>query len=395
MKAGRKQFRRVILWCWILALALSAAVGRASGTPYPKGRDKSAKSKVTQPWRWELWPWEKDLAMSPDGKWLAAALNKPVGRFHTWSAIWLLNLEKGEAQLLGPGLDWEGLRGPLTFTPDSKALAVQTSAGGRCGSAKNAILALRLWDVSTGRELPDVCTPLPWIFGPNSIAFSPDGKFLSTAKSWSGSLAFPMLYDFHNLIRVWDRQTGARLKISTTYHGWLDGLAFSPDSSQLAVANNNHVSLLDIREKKEVYRYECGAMCSQPQFSPDGKLLAAVDGYRRIHAWDVNTGREHSLQQVRTARPYYLFDFCFVGQTQIAAGEDNAIRFWDVPSGREIRSLAFPQGAPRPFVFTPDGQAIVGGGLEANPVIHMWDATTGKELRHWDLTTVLNQGAPR
>ena len=86
--------------------------------------------------------------------------------------------------------------------------------------------------------------------------------------------------------------------------------------------------------------------------------------------------------------------FSPIGGILAVAGEDSVLRFWDLRSGREIRRLAFPQGAPCPFLFTPDGEALIGGGRGANPIIHMWDANTGKELRHWDLTRVLNGQQP-
>ena len=54
-------------------------------------------------------------------------------------------------------------------------------------------------------------------------------------------------------------------------------------------------------------------------------------------------------------------------------------------------ALSFPAGPPCPFFFTPDGKAIVGGGVEADPVVHMWDSTTGKELQRWDLTAIVDR----
>ena len=190
------------------------------------------------------------------------------------------------------------------------------------------------------------------------------------------------------------------MKLSTSYHGlFLSGLAFSPDSTQLAVGTYSHISLLDIREKEEVQRFECGCRCLTPTFSPDGKFIAAyswhgivfsIHGF--IQVWDVDTGKKRDMNPALTACACSMA-FVPASHTLATPQLDNTIPFWDVVSGREVRRLAFPQGAPCAFVFTPDGNRLIGGGPEPNPVLHMWDANTGKDLQHWDLTPLLKPGA--
>jgi WD40 repeat protein len=249
--------------------------------------------------------------------------------------------------------------------------------------------AVQLWDVATGRELPGFMRR-GWV---DWIAFSPDGKLLAAARYAGLFPPFPApWYEPRTLVHLWERQGGQPLKLSTSYHFEVGGLAFSPDSIRLAVANSKHISLIDVRERQEVYRFRCRAWSSRPSFSPDGKFIAAGDRHGTIYLWDVDTGKERPVNPSRTACPGTVV-FSPVGDILAAGGDGtNTIHFWDASSGREVKSLSFPQGAPCPFFFTPDGRALVGGGAEATPVVHMWDAETGKELQRWDLTPFLEQG---
>src|SRR5208282_2572328 len=129
---------------------------------------------------------------------------------------------------------------------------------------------------------------------------------------WNDLLFAPapiILINPRNLLHIWDRQTGEPVKLSASYHAiGLWGLAFSPDSSQLAVAIHKHISLIDIRERQEIHRFECGSNCEAPVFSPDGKFIAAYSwsglafhtrGF--IQIWDVETGRKRAMNTVLTA----------------------------------------------------------------------------------------------
>jgi RNA polymerase sigma factor (sigma-70 family) len=66
------------------------------------------------------------------------------------------------------------------------------------------------------------------------------------------------------------------------------------------------------------------------------------------------------------------------GKTAITVGGNNQTQFWDMPTGKLIRSIDFKQGGGgQAVVYSPDGQlaaSIRHGGL------HLWEAATGKHL---------------
>jgi len=275
----------------------------------------------------------------------------------------------------------------VAFAPDSKTLGLcqmATAFGFR--TADNAV---QLWDVATGDRLAGFKARGVV----NTIAFSPDGRLLAAAP-WVSLFPIPIVLDPYadpgNLVHIWDRQSGQALKLSASYRFWVRGLAFSPDSIRMAVANYKHISLLDVRERQEVHRFICHALAYWPSYSSDGKFIAAADRHGRVYVWDVDTGKDHMATPFRT---WCRDSVVFSPVVDLVAATDDyrTVSFLDARTGLAVKKTSFPEGAPCPFFFTPDGEAIVGGGMETNPVVHMWDASTGNELHRWDLTAILDR----
>jgi sugar lactone lactonase YvrE len=94
------------------------------------------------------------LALSPDGRWLAAIANE----LHIWDAASGKELRR----LPRPAQNWTG----LAFSPDGRTLAT-------LGDDK----PVRLWEVSTGQLRLEIAGHRGDI---NCLAFSPDGRLLAT-----------------------------------------------------------------------------------------------------------------------------------------------------------------------------------------------------------------------
>ena len=93
--------------------------------------------------------------------------------------------------------------GRVFFTPDSKVLV---STGTRMKN-NDSLSVLRVWELATGRELPDLelqSAPNAQGFGVNDLSFSDDGK-LAVATGSNGQR--------NDVVRVWNMTTGKMLPV--------------------------------------------------------------------------------------------------------------------------------------------------------------------------------------
>ena len=155
-------------------------------------------------------------------------------------------------------MSWKGLGAPIAFSPDSKRLV--------CSGADRKI---RFLDLPSGKEAMFWDQPSKYIL---QLAFSPDGKQLATA-------------DADGSIKLWDVPTGKEMvKIGGFGAG---SIAYSPDGRRLASARGSTVKLWDVVSGQEVLTLKGhdGAV-SSIAFSPDGYRLASASLDGTIKLWD-------------------------------------------------------------------------------------------------------------
>jgi WD40 repeat protein len=119
-------------------------------------------------------------------------------------------------------------------------------------------------------------------------------------------------------------------------------------------------------------------------FSPDGKTLATATDDKRIHLWDVSSGKEKSI--LRSDKAVFQLRFLPDGKTLIAAS-DAGIDLWDVMA--EKRQTTFAEGA---FLgLSSDGRAYFTQGPFF--VVFRREITTGKEtVRYRGHTESVSRG---
>jgi WD40 domain-containing protein len=179
----------------------------------------------------------------------------------------------------------------------------------------------------------------------SALAFSPDGTKLAMAQQGrsSSSGATPP-----SPITVFDLTTE---KIITTLVPslWAHNLAFSKSGNMLAADGYRHVEIWDVSAGKVVHRFEAPEVESL-EFSADGSL--AVAGGDQATLWDV--AGERKLRSVAGA----YFELSSSGKWLVAKREPRALTVQEFESGQVLAK--FPAvGRETKFAITDDGRAMV------------------------------------
>jgi WD40 repeat protein len=262
----------------------------------------------------------------------------------------------------------------VSFSRDGKLLAScgqETSGGGSS--------AVRVWEVPSGREVR--CIWLGhWTQDGHftRVALSPDGKWVAWSGPGSGGVSVADVATG----RVIDRlhpPDGKKRNVPA------QPFAFSPDSKTLATGGEDGtLRLWDLSTGAETLHAKVGAF-DRCVFSPDRKTLAVAgskfDGLRLIDIAPDRpaTGKALPFPVVRPAP--HCFAFCPDG-AQLAGGDDNLVRVWDVATGKELKRIEWTGKAAYAVAFSPDGKTLTAVSRDGR--VRTW-TTAGKETRAFEL----------
>lgn len=306
------------------------------------------------------------LAFSPGGSLLSSTLK---------TTIQLLDANTGQKKVT--------LEGHTDFI-----LTSAFSADGATLVSASRDQTIRVWDTRTGENIAKRVGILPTqtvsyyvqhLNRPHLVEFLSDGEVFAIADGLRGE------------IRIGDTNTGEIRMILTGYTDSIGSIAFSPDGTLLASANEDEgarsygqIQLWDVTTRqhkttfigKEVAGYYADLdSLSQVSFSPDGETLAGKSsGNRTIFLWDVQTQQLKGTLAGDWGYPGTPMGFSPDGQT-LACGAVGTVRLWDVQTGQPKMTLwGHDHAEPiRSLVFSPDGELLASGA----ETIRLWDAKTG------------------
>ncbi len=333
------------------------------------------------------------LSFCPDGRRLAASSDDRT------VTIWDTNTG-GEVLTIQDESDIQC----MAFNSDGARLAA--------GLATDKGDTVRVWDAATGRKLLSLrghtkeSTERPIVPGGGStvraipvvqsVAFSRDGKWL-TSGSGDGS------------VKVWECETGRELVSIQGDPNGVNGVAFSPDGTRLAVANDYRdplqgrsmlarewirhdddktITVWDAATGRriETFRGHSDSVNSVV-FSPDGSRLASSSRDRTIRVWAVETGGCVSTFKGHTGEVGVL---AFSPDASRLASQslDGTVKVWDASRNQEHLRLNGHSKEVTAVAFSPDGSQLLSGGGDGT--LNYWSASTGKSLRSAKTTWFIN-----
>ena len=281
------------------------------------------------------------VAISPDGKLLAAAGSYSLGRGGV--TLW----DIASKRLIATPQERDA-GGSVAFSPDGKVLAYSTADEG-----------IRLWDIA-GRNVIHCFPGKQNAFYYRGLAFSPDGRALAA-------------YQGRGEIVVWSLSDYAPIRAFAGPSSGTSSLVFLPDGQTLASDGfDSAVRLWSVATGKQVACFTntntAWALCVT--VSPDGRILASAHFDQKVRVWDLQAKRQ--LKEL-TNHTYWVSSLAFSpdGRTLASGSADYTIKLWDTVtwelagtlhgSGHEIWSLAF----------SPDGSTLFSGAKDG--AIMLWD----------------------
>jgi WD40 repeat protein len=341
----------------------------------------------------------EDAALSPDGNSLAVAT--PIG-------VYLYRLEEGDALRESWFVPTTIPMTAVAFSPDGKTLA--------CGSYNDLIwldnpqpagTVVLLLDPAAGAPLRiyEVAERGSQI---TRLAFSPDGAVL--AAGYETTLAEMGVTDVGVvLLEVQSGKTNTIHFITedasgTVIPGGINGLAFSPDGSVLAVGFDKVRSVSDKADNVLLLNPTTGetirTLPGYPDgvrsiaFSPDGRQFASADAQGAVAVWNAerwekvrtlqagpgeNAGAGYSCRLGKSARLVFSPD----GGILAAGLSDGRIHLWNAGSGAKIRTLGGQTSGILALSFSADGAGLTSVSYDRS--IIRYAASSGETTRIYSL----------
>jgi len=206
----------------------------------------------------------------------------------------------------------------------------------------------------------------------NSVAFSPDGKL-----ALSGS--------DDNTLKLWQVSTGRELRTFKGHSFHVTSVAFSPDGKLASSSDDYTLKLWQVSTGRELRTFTFNGSSyfySVVAFSPDGTLALSGSDDNTLKLWQVSTGRE-----LRTFKGHsdnvYSVAFSPDGKLALSGSRDLTLKLWEISTGRELSTFKGSANTIMSVAFSPDSKLALSGSYDGSTrdgSTRLWNIETGQEI---------------
>jgi WD40 repeat protein len=246
------------------------------------------------------------------------------------------------------------------WSPDGKSIA----SGGFDGVVK-------LWDVATGKTLRTYSGFQNAFTG--KIVWSHDGQRIAVGTF------YPISQDASAYIL--DAHSQKILLVSAKYHMGIADLAWSPDSTLVALLDGSgEIHLWNSTTGEQVYSYQ--ALASNLAWSPDGKFIASSKAIENttqaeITIWNTTTHHVASVYDLHSDLINSL-SWSADSTSLLLTSRDKTVMILDAATGKTRQLHKEQTGDVYSAAWSPDGKLVALAGKDQT--VRIFEADTGKTL---------------
>jgi WD40 repeat protein len=228
----------------------------------------------------------------------------------------------------------------------------------------------RWYDVRTGQEVRHLRLPNAG----KQARFAPHGEMLAVPQAGPvGDLTFSVTE-----LVVYDLPSGKERFRRLARTSWTGEVTFSPDGKLLAALDGFQVRLFDTEAGRFLGEFDSGGDRGLA-FAPDGKKILGLDREMNIRVWDVPAGKTLGrISGDAIAKPAPPFNPAFTPDGKSIVTVTKGIHWGqiDLATGEEVRRFP-PLFSADQVIFSPDGKTLAAGSFGS---IMQWDLATGRQL---------------